>query len=213
MRRLFLSLSLCAAAGAVHAQGVAPSAPGAGLVGTWRADLPLPTGVVQTFRFEPGGQFHLLQSVSMAGTYRLDGSRLVQTVTLPSGTVTDTVTARLAGDALTFSAAADGGSKTLHRDGPATPGGAPLIGRWSIVLGGGLSATYTFAPDGTFRTDAVMGDEEGRYVVRGTTLELTSDRTFQLPASSRFQVQGDVLVLTPPRGTAGARRFHRIAAP
>lgn len=180
-----------------------------GVEGSWQADLPLPNGVVQTFTFRDAGSFSLVQSIAVTGTYTLLGDRLVQSVSLPSGIVSDTSIVRISGDSLEVRTAT--GRRTFHRVGGAGDAD-PLAGEWEIVVGGGIGATYRFARDGTFRTEAVVGDEDGRYAISGDTLHLTSDGTFRGGASARITVRGDTLALTPLRGGA-PRHFHRVPAP
>jgi len=209
MRRLLAPLTVLVLSAAGPVCAVATGQTPASLAGEWRADLPLPDGVVQTFAFDSVGGFHLIGSVAVAGTYVLAGHRLIQSVATQTGTVSDTVSATVHGDSLTFAGPA--GTRTLQRVGQTGRASAGLPGSWTVSLGNGLNATYTFARDGTFQTQAVVSDESGRYSVNADTLRLTSSETFRIPALTRFRVRGDTLVLTPPRGPAGdARTFHRV---
>lgn len=193
-------------AGSLGAQSSASQA----LVGSWRADAPLPNGVVQTFRFDPDGKFDLAQALSVDGTYRTAGTQLIETVTLPSVGVThtDTATFTVAGDSLVVSEQAGAAPRVLRRSGSASPS-TPIVGDWVITVGDGVAAHYTFAADGTMHMHANVGDEQGKYVVSADTLHLSNDQTFQLPATARFAVAGSVLTLTPQNGKQ-ARQFHRV---
>jgi hypothetical protein len=181
------------------------------IVGAWRADAPLPNGVVQTFRFDPDGRFDLAQALAVEGQYRIDGNQLIETVTLPSVGVThtDTATFTVAGDSMIVSERSGAPSRVLHRTGAAVAT-APIAGDWVITVGNGVAAHYVFGADGTMHMHAQVGDEQGKYVVRADTLHLSNDQTFQLPAIAHFAVAGNVLTLTPQNGKQ-ARQFHKVA--
>jgi hypothetical protein len=181
------------------------------IVGTWRADVPLPNGVIQTFRFDPDGKFDLAQALAVEGQYRVDGNQLIETVTLPSVGVThtDTATFTIAGDSLVVSERTGTPPRVLRRTG--TPvASSPIVGDWVITVGDGVAAHYVFANNGTMHMHAQVGDEQGKYVVRADTLHLSNDRTFQLPATAHFAVADSVLTLTPQNGKQ-ARQFHRVS--
>ncbi len=191
------------------------------LVGNWRADTPLPTGAVQTFRFAADGSFELVVAVAVDGQYRVEGNKLIETVTVPATGMagTDTAAVFLRGDSLVLGDAASPGAKTLHRPASVTTStrtsattsaGKGIIGDWVIMLPNGLAASYHFDPDGTSHIRAQVSDERGNYTVKGNTLRLTSERTFQLPATTTFSVSDSVLTLTPANGH-GARGFRRIS--
>lgn len=209
--RVFLYSALAALVASVSlgAQGAAPA-----LLGAWRADVPLPNGVVQTFRFGADGAFDLSMTLSVDGTYSAHGNQLFETVALPTGeTHTDSSTFTVAGDSLVVNenagpAGAGTAARVLYRSpGSGTPG---IVGEWTIALAAGTTAHYTFAADGSMYVRAQVGDETGTYTVHADTLHLSNDRTFQIPATARFAVAGDVLTLTPPNGKS-ARQFHRVA--
>jgi hypothetical protein len=204
-----LPAALTAAFGAaiLGAQQSPPS-----ISGAWQADVPLPTGVVQTFEFDNAGHFTLIMSVGLNGTYAVAGDRLVETVVLP-GTVTprtDTSTFRVAGDSLVVTGT-NGSAHTLRRVGPAAAGATPIVGDWAISVPNGATARYHFTPDGSVTVQARVAEEHGSYSLRGDTLQLSSDRTFQIPATALVAVQNGTLTLTPPNGR-GARTFHRVAS-
>ncbi len=205
MRIPTLTALCCAISTSLGAQAASP------LVGAWRAELPLPNGVVQTFTFGADGKFGLAMTLDVEGHYRLDGSRLVETVSMPDGSVrTDTSDLHFGGDSLNVRDAGDlGPGKTLRRSGSPVAGASPLVGDWMIALPGGTFANYRFAPDGSMHVEAQLGDEHGSYTVTGDTLRLSDDRTFQLPASSRYSVSGEILTLTPLNNATGSRRFRR----
>lgn len=185
----------------------------AALIGSWRADTPLPSGVVQTFRFDADSSFDLILAVVVDGRYRVEGNKLVETVTLPGSSVsgTDTATVILHGDSLILGDASSPTAKTLHRPASAKArDGTGILGDWVITLPNGMSASYRFDPDGSIHIRARVSDERGTYTIKGNTLRLSSERTFQLPATTTFSVAGDVLTLTPASGQ-GARGFHRVA--
>ncbi|HWG34489.1 MAG TPA: DUF5640 domain-containing protein [Gemmatimonadaceae bacterium] len=181
------------------------------LVGAWRADAPLPNGVVQTFRFDADGKFDLAQALAVEGQYRIDGNQLIETVTLPSVGVThtDTATFTVAGDSLIVSELTGAPPRVLRRTGAAVAS-APIVGDWAITVGGGVAAHYVFRGDGTMHMRAQVGDEQGKYVVRADTLHLSNDKTFQLPATAHFAVADSVLTLTPQNGKQ-PRQFHKVA--
>jgi hypothetical protein len=188
------------------AQQTSPS-----ILGAWQADTPLPTGVVQTFEFDNSGRFTLVMSVGLDGKYAVAGDRLVETVVMP-GTVTprtDTSTIRIAGDSLVV-AGTSGSAHTLRRVGSPVPGAAPIVGDWAISVPNGATARYHFGSDGAVNVQARVAEEHGTYSLRGDTLQLSSDRTFQIPATALVSVQNGTLTLTPPNGH-GARTFHRVA--
>jgi uncharacterized protein DUF5640 len=189
----------------VGAQTAAPA-----IVGAWRADAPLPNGVVQTFRFDSGGRFDLAMALAVDGSFTVVGNKLIETVTLPSVgiTHTDTATFSIAGDSLLINERAGAPARVLHRSGTA-PGPPTVIGDWTILVGSGMAAHYVFARDGTMHVRADVGDEKGRYTINADTLHLSNDKTFQLPAIAQFVVADSVLTLTPQNGKA-ARRFHRV---
>jgi hypothetical protein len=180
------------------------------IVGAWRADAPLPNGVVQTFRFDPDGKFDLAQALAVEGQYRIDGNQLIETVTLPSVgmTHTDTATFTIKGDSLIVSERTGAPPRVLRRTGAAVAS-APITGDWAITVGNGVAAHYVFGADGTMHMHAQVGDEQGKYVVRADTLHLSNDQTFQLPAIAHFAVADSVLTLTPQNGKQ-ARQFHRV---
>lgn len=183
------------------------------LLGSWRADTPLPSGVVQTFRFGADGGFDLIVAVAVDGQYRVEGNKLIETVTLPGTGVagTDTAAVLLRGDSLVLGGASAPGGKTLRRPPSAvTPAGKGILGDWVIMLPNGMAASYRFDPDGTLHIRAQVSDERGTYKVKGNTMRLTSERTFQLPATTAFSVSDSVLTLTPPSGQ-GARGFHKVS--
>lgn len=202
--RIPLLLSILVA-GAVGAQQTPPS-----ILGAWQADQPLPTGVVQTFQFDNGGQFRLTMTVGLEGKYAVAGDRLVETVVLPGGVIpkTDTTTFHVAGDSLVVAGGTT--SRTLHRVGAPVPGASAIVGDWTISVPNGATARYHFDRDGSVSVQARVAQERGKYTVRGDTLQLSSDRTFQIPATALVAVQDGVLTLTPPSGH-GARQFHRVA--
>ncbi len=187
--------------------------PPATLVGIWRADVLLPSGAVQTFRFAVDGSFDLIVAIAVDGRYRVDGNKLIETVTLPGTGVTGTDTAAvlLRGDSLVLGdASSPGAKKTLHRPASTTmSAGKGILGDWVIMLPNGMAASYRFDPDGSIHIRAQVSDERGNYTVNGNTLRLTSERTFQLPATTTFSVSDSVLTLTPANGH-GARGFHRV---
>lgn len=181
------------------------------IVGEWRADVPLPNGVVQTFRFDSDGSFDLTKTLSVDGTYQVDANQLIETVTLPSvgGTHTDTATFTIRGDSLVVNERGNATPRVLHRSAaaPATPS---IIGDWTIQVGSAIAAHYVFNQDGTMHVHASVGDERGKYTIRADTLHLSNDQTFQLPAVAQFAITDSVLTLTPQNGKA-ARHFHKIA--
>src|SRR5690348_13413865 len=179
--------------------------------GAWQADAPLPDGRVQTFEFDDAGHFTLVISVGLDGKYAIAGDRLVETV-IPPGTITprtDTSTIHVAGDSLVVTGT-NGSAHTLRRVGAPVAGAAPIVGDWSIKAPNGVTARYRFTSDGSVSVQARVGEEHGNYSLRGDTLQLSSDRTFQIPATALVAVQGGTLTLTPPSGH-GARTFHRVA--
>jgi hypothetical protein len=185
------------------------------IVGQWRADTPLPNGVVQTFSFDADGTFDLSQALAVDGTYRVDGDKLIETVTLPSTGTTHTDTARfaIAGDSLVVSehesAQGSASPRVLRRSGATSPT-TSIVGDWSIPVSTGAVAHYVFEVDGTMRVRANVGDERGKYVISADTLHLSNEQTFQLPATARFAIVSDVLTLTPPSGKQ-PRQFHKVA--
>lgn len=185
------------------------------LVGSWRADTPLPSGMVQTFRFDGDGSFDLLVAVAVDGQYRVEGNKLIETVALPgTGLVrTDTAAVLLRGDSLTVGDASSSTSaRTLHRPPRAvTPAGKGITGEWVIMLPNGTAASYRFDPDGTSHVRAQVSDERGTYTTKGDTLRLSNERSFQLPATTVFSITGSVLTLTPANGQ-GSHSFHKISA-
>lgn len=182
------------------------------LLGAWQADTPLPTGVVQTFQFDNAGHFTLVMSVGLDGKYALAGDRLVETVVLPGTAVprTDTSTIHIAADSLVVTGS-NGSTHTLRRVGPAVAGGAPIVGDWSISVPNGASARYHFDSNGSVNVQARVAEEHGTYTLRADTLQLSSDRTFQVPATALVAVRNGTLTLTPPNGH-GARTFHRVTS-
>lgn len=184
------------------------------LIGSWQADTPLPNGVVQTFRFEQGGHFTLTMSVSLDGQYAVARDRIVETVLVPGTAMphTDTTSFRISGDSLVVGTAATaGGTRTLHRVTPAVAGASPLVGDWVINVPNGATANYTFTRDGIVHVRARVAEEHGDYTLHGDTLQLSSNRTFQVPATAIVTQQGASLTLAPPAGTqAAARHFHRV---
>ena len=207
--RTFISLNITIAlaiAGSAGAQAATGS-----IMGEWRADTPLPNGVVQTFRFGPDGAFDLTMALAVDGTYRVDGRQLIETVTLPGVGVTHTDTATFAidGDSLTVTELGGAPPRTLHRSGTQAPT-ASIVGDWAIVIGKGTAAHYVFSADGTMHVRAQVGDEKGKYSVTADTLHLSNDQTFQLPAIAQFAVTDSVLTLTPSNGKA-ARHFRRVS--
>lgn len=184
------------------------------LIGTWRAEQPLPNGVIQTFRFDGDGKFDLSMQISASGQYRLEGDQLIQTVALPdnSGAKADTSDVTIGGDSLLVRDHSNNTTlKTLHRTGSVATEAHSVVGDWTIALPNGMSAMYSFTPDGATRIHVQVGDERGTYTVSEDTIRLSNDRTFQVPATATFVVRDTVLVLTPPGGH-GARQFHKIAA-
>ncbi|MDQ6736627.1 MAG: DUF5640 domain-containing protein [Gemmatimonadota bacterium] len=181
------------------------------LIGTWRADVALPNGVIQTFRFDESGTFDLAMTLAVDGTYSARAGQLVETVALPAtnATHTDTSAFTVAGDSMIVSDRVGGPRRVLHRMAPAS--GGELVGEWTITLPGGTTAHYTFAADGSMRVRAQVGDEQGRYSVRADTLHLTNEQTFQLPATARFAVSDSVLTLTPLNGKS-ARLFRKVVS-
>ncbi len=186
------------------------------VVGSWQADTPLPTGAVQTFRFAADGSFDLVVAVAVDGHYRVEGNKLIETATVPATGMagTDTAAVLLRGDSLVLGDAASPGAKTLHRPASTTTtttsAGKGILGDWVIMLPNGLAASYHFDPDGTSHIRAQVSAERGNYTVKGNTLRLTSERTFQLPATTTFSVSDSILTLTPANGH-GARGFRRVS--
>lgn len=208
MRASFvLSVAVVAAFGATLL-GAQQSPPP--IAGAWQADVPLPTGVVQTFQFDGAGHFTLVMSVGLNGKYAIAGDRLVETVIVPGSATprTDTSTIHVATDSLVV-AGSNGAAHTLHRVGTPVAGAAPIVGDWTISVPNGASARYHFTPDGSVSVQARVAEEHGTYTLRGDTLQLSSDRTFQIPATALVAVQSGTLTLTPPTGH-GARTFHRV---
>ncbi|HEV2643094.1 MAG TPA: DUF5640 domain-containing protein [Candidatus Elarobacter sp.] len=184
------------------------------LLGSWRAEQPLPNGIVQTFRFERDSGFELTSALAVDGTYQVEGNRLIQTVALPGSSFAraDTATMRVSGDSLVVTEpASPNSSRVLRRTGVATPGAAPIVGDWTIALANGALADYRFDRDGTLHVRAQVASEHGTYAVSGDTLRLSDEQTFQIPAVTRYTVSDGVLTLTPPSGR-GARRFARVAS-
>ena len=190
----------------------------ASLLGSWRAEQPLPNGIVQTFRFDSDGGFALTSALAVDGTYQVDGERLIQTVALPGASLAkvDTSMVRVSGDSLVVSdPAAPTSTHVLHRAGaaPSSAGSSkagPLVGDWTVSLSNGSVADYRFDADGTLHVRAQVATEHGTYTVSGDTLRLSDDQTFQLPAVTRYVVRDSTLTLTPPSGH-GARQFRRLA--
>lgn len=195
------------AAGAIEAQTATPA-----IVGAWRAEAPLPNGVVQTFRFDMNGNFELAKDLAVDGTYRVEGNQLVETVTLPSVGVshTDTAIFAIAGDSLVVNERSGAPARVLRHVGPASPTQS-IVGDWTIQIGSAMAAHYMFDSDGTMHVRARVGDEQGKYLVRADTLHLSNDQSFQLPAIARFAIADSVLTLTPPDGKQ-PRHFHKVPA-
>ncbi|MEO7103352.1 MAG: DUF5640 domain-containing protein [Gemmatimonadaceae bacterium] len=201
---ILLASSLLAAAVAA-AQTTAPS-----LIGAWRADTPLPNGVVQTFSFTADGSFDLTKDLSVDGTYQVDGNRLIETVSLPSvgASHTDTATFTIAGDSLIVNEQGAKVPRVLHRSG-SSASTQSIVGDWTIQVGAQMAAHYVFAADGSMHVRARVGDERGKYVVSADTLHLSNDESFQLPAIAQFAIADSVLTLTPPSGKQ-PRHFHKV---
>lgn len=222
---LRVALGTSMLAGAIASTDVAHAQSGSAinLAGAWRSDVPAASGIVQTFRFARDGRFDLISAVAVDGRYRLEGNRLIETVALPGTGVagTDTATVMLAGDSLLLGNPASTTGKTLHRQPSAQPSARPsarpspgstaqgIVGDWVIMLPTGLAATYHFDADGSMRIRAQVSDERGSFTVSGSTLRLSSERTFQIPATTAFAVSDTTLTLSPPNGKAG-RSFHRV---
>lgn len=206
-----LSLIGIAALAFISSSSIGAQTSSQSLIGAWRADAPLPNGVVQTFRFDPDGKFDLAQALAVEGQYRIDGNQLIETVTLPSVGVThtDTATFTIAGDSLVVSELTSAAPRVLRRTGAAVAS-APIVGDWVITIGDGVAAHYVFGNDGTMHMHAQVGDEQGKYIVRADTLHLSNNQTFQLPATAQFSVADSVLTLTPQNGKQ-ARQFHKVA--
>lgn len=200
-----ICVSALLVAGSAGAQAVSQS-----LVGEWRADEPLPNGVVQTFRFDSDGSFDLAKALLVDGTYRVNGDQLIETVTLPSVGVThtDTATFTIGGDSLVVNERGSAPPRVLHRSG-ATSAASSIVGDWTIQVGSEMAAHYIFESDGAMHVRARVGDERGKYLVRADTLHLSNDQTFQLPAIARFAIADSVLTLTPPSGKQ-PRHFHKV---
>ena len=181
------------------------------IVGEWRADTPLPNGVIQTFRFAPDGNFDLAMALAVEGRYHVDGNSLIETVTLPSVGVThtDTATFAVTGDSLVVNERGSTASRVLHRTG-APSAAAPIVGDWAITIGEGVAAHYVFDADGAMHMHAKVGDEQGKYQLRADTLHLSNDHTFALPATARYAIVDSTLTLTPPSGKE-PRHFHKVA--
>lgn len=181
------------------------------IFGAWQADVPLPTGVVQTFEFDNAGHFTLVMSIGLDGKYAIAGDRLVETVVVPGSAVprTDTSVVHIAPDSLVVTGS-NGSTHTLHRIGPAGASAGSVVGDWTISVPNGASARYHFTSDGAVSVQAHVAEERGTYTLRGDTLQLSDDRTFQIPVSALVAVQNGTLTLTPPSGH-GARTFHRVA--
>lgn len=199
-----LASSLLAATTAA-AQATTPA-----LIGAWRADTPLPNGVVQTFSFTADGSFDLTKDLSVDGTYQIDGNRLIETVTLPSvgASHTDTATFAIAGDSLIVNEQGTKTPRVLHRSGPSSATQS-IVGDWTIQVGSEMAAHYVFDPGGSMHVRARVGDEKGKYVIRADTLHLSNDESFELPAVAQFVVADSVLTLTPPSGKQ-PRHFHKV---
>jgi hypothetical protein len=181
----------------------------ASLLGSWRAEQPLPNGIIQTFRFASDGGFDLTSSLAVDGTYHVDGQQLVQTIAVPGTSIpkADTTNIRVSGDSLVVSEpAAPGTQRVLRR---ASGSGTTIVGDWTIALSNGAVASYRFDTDGSLHVRAQVATEHGTYTVAGDTLRLSDEQTFQIPAVTRFSVADGVLTLTPPNGH-GARRFRRV---
>jgi len=198
-----LAASLLTAAAAAQ-----PTTPA--LIGAWRADTPLPNGVVQTFSFTTDGSFDLTKDLSVDGTYQIDGNRLIETVTLPSvgASRTDTATFAIAGDSLVVNEQGTTVPRVLHRSG-SSASTQSIVGDWTIQVGTEMAAHYAFDAAGEMHVRARVGDERGKYVVRADTLHLSNDESFQLPAVARFEIADSVLTLTPPSGKQ-PRHFHKV---
>lgn len=206
-----LALPLAVAAMLGTALLGAQQSPSPSILGAWQADIALPDGRVQTFEFDNAGHFRLVISVGLDGKYATAGDRLIETV-IPPGTITprtDTSTIHVAGDSLVVTGT-NGSTHTLRRVGTAVAGAPPIVGDWTISVPNGVSARYRFTSDGSVSVQARVGEERGTYTLRGDTLQLSSDRTFQIPATAIASVQNGTLTLTPPSGR-GARTFHRVA--
>lgn len=205
---LSTALILLLVASTVSAQG-----PPSSIIGAWRADSPLPNGVVQTFRFDPQGKFDLAMALAVDGTYRVTGNQLIETVTLPSVGVThsDTATFVIIGDSLMVNERSGTPVRVLRRSGTSsTP--SSIVGDWAIVVSNAVAAHYVFAGDGMMHVRAQVGYEQGKYSIRADTLHLSNDGTFQLPAIAQFAVADSLLTLTPQNGKT-ARHFHKVIVP
>ena len=180
------------------------------LIGAWRADTPLPNGVVQTFSFTADGGFDLTKDLSVDGTYQVDGNRLIETVTLPSvgASHTDTATFTIAGDSLVINEEGTKVPRVLHRS-ASSPATHSIVGDWTIQVGSEMAAHYAFDSGGSMRVRARVGDEKGKYVIRADTLHLSNDESFELPATAQFAIADSVLTLTPPSGKQ-PRHFHKL---
>ena len=181
------------------------------IVGEWRAEAPLPNGVIQTFRFRDDGNFDLAMALAVEGTYHVAGNQLIETVTLPSVGITHTDTASFAinGDSLVVTEQAGTPPRLLRRSGT-RPASSSIVGDWEFVVGDGVAAHYAFDANGAMHMHASVGDEQGKYVVKSDTVRLTNDKTFVLPATAQFAIADSVLTLTPPSGKA-PRHFHKVA--
>lgn len=208
----FLNVALASSFVALLATApIGAQAPLPSILGAWRADAPLPNGVVQTFRFDPDGNFDLAITVTVDGSYRTDGNKLIETVTLPyvGATRTDTATFTIGGDSLIVNESAVASPRVLHRSGTQLVPSS-IVGDWVILIGKEMDAHYVFDRDGTMHVRALVGDEQGKYLVRADTLHLSNNQTFQLPATAQFAIADSVLTLTPPNGKQ-ARHFHKVA--
>lgn len=175
------------------------------LLGSWRADVPLPNGIIQTFRFTADGKFDLAMALAVDGRYTIGGTQMIETITLPDGTShADTSEVRVTADSLVITDHA-AGAKSLRRAGAP---GKTIVGEWTITLASGPSATYEFAPDGSMHVRATVKEEQGTYTVTGDALRLSNDGLFQLPATTKFSIADKTLTLTPAQGAV--RTFHKI---
>jgi hypothetical protein len=175
--------------------------PGADLLfGNWETvPNPLETSTLR-LEFKPGKKFSYILTSSWHGSYKLEGTKLVSSLSIPfmNKIKTDTSTVFIFSDTLIQIGNEKGKETTLRmiRKKDSTNTGAGLVGTWVIQNQDAEYSTISYSLSGTFEMNNILKSFYGNYRTKSDTLMAFSRGYLML--KNRFVIDKGLLRIYSP---------------
>lgn len=188
----------------------APSVSGqeASIVGKWESVARSYGGIGSSLEFHSDGTVSLTPGAMVDFTYRLDGTRLVMSVTDPgTGEVSEnTVDVHITGDSMIHSDPESGQEIRFGRLEGAKADTLPIVGTWSFKHYTGRTAFEVFTADGDVHLRVPFHTDGGTYTVSAETLTIVIEG--RDPWQVRYAIDGAMLTLLSADGSR--EQYNRV---